>query len=175
MNHTELLLHTGTNQGVLIASVAVVSSIAAIIALLLLIIGFCHCCFCHKRHKVKKRKKPRPRKPTPPPKELYYNLRPSIKQEQSMELSEEIRSKHPIVMYDDVIPRSKQDSDFDLLEKPKRPVAMYDDILSPSEQDLKEQNIIKPKVMYDEVLPPSEQVDTVDLKRNTAYHPTDLK
>ena len=90
-----------------------------------------------------------------------------------MELSQG-QPKRPIVLYDDVIPCSKQDSDFGLLEKPKRPVAMYDDILSPSEQDLNEQSITKPKVMYDEVLPPSEQTP-VELKKNTAYCPADLK
>ena len=119
-----------------------------IVTLLLCIIGFYRGCNRQKRHKVKKRKKPRPRKPTPPPKELYYNLRPSLKQDSGMELSEGMQ--------------------------PTRPIAMYDDVILPSEQDLKEQNIPKPKVMYDEVLPPSEQ-DQVDLKKNTAYRPADMK
>ena len=92
----KFLLHIGTNQGILIASAAVVSySIAAIIiASLRLIIGFCCGCFCHKWHKVKNRKKPRPRRLTSP-KELHYNLHPSIKQEQSMELSEQMQPSIP--------------------------------------------------------------------------------
>lgn len=81
----------------------------------------------------------------------------------------ELQPKRP--MYDDIIPPSE----IDLPPKPnKRSVVMYDDILSPSEQDLKEQNIKKPKVMYDELLPLSEQ-DPVDLKKNTAYRPADMK
>ena len=88
-------------------------------------------------------------------------------------ITEQMQSKRPIVMYDDVIPPSKQDSDFDLPPKPNRPKAMYDDILSQSEQDLK-QSMTKPKVMFDEVLPPCEQ-DPVKLKKNMAYRPADLK
>ena len=140
--------YAGINQGTLIAA-AVVSSIAAvIITLVFSIIGF-YCSYScrNQKYKIKRRKKPRPRKPTPPPKELYYNLRPPLKRETSMELSEQMR--------------------------PKRPIAMYDDILPPSEQDLK-QGMTKPKVMYDEVLPSSEQAP-VELKRNTAYRPADLK
>ena len=47
-------------------------------------------------------------------------------EENSMELTEQNQTKSKAVMYDDVIPPSKQDSD--LREKPKRPVVMYDDI-----------------------------------------------
>ena len=137
----------GINQEVLIAAVA--SSTAAIIIILVFsIIGF-YCGYFHRnrKRKIKKRKKPRPRKPTPPPKELYYNLHHPLKQESSIELMQ-----------------------------PNRPVAMYDDIILPpmaSEQDLK-QGDTKPKVMYDEVLPPSEQ-NPVELKKNSAYRPADMK
>lgn len=162
-------MHAGTNQGVLIAVAVISSIVAVIIALLLLIIVFYHGCF-RRKHKIKMRKKLRPRKPTPPPKELYYNLRPSFELSNSMELTEQKQPKRP--MYDDIIiPRSE----IDLPLKPNRAVVMYDDILSSSEQGLKEQNNKKPKVMYDEVLPPCEQEDPVDLKKNTAYRPADSK
>ena len=143
------LYHAVTNQGVVIIAAAVASSIAAVIITLVFSI-ICFCCGYfrqNQKHKVKRMKKPRPRKPTPPPKELYYNLRAPLKHETSVELLEQLQ--------------------------PKRPIAVYDDILPLSEQDLK-QSTTKPKVMYDEVLPPSEQAP-VELKRNTAYRPADTK
>ena len=164
-NNFYYFLGTGINQYILIA-ISVASS-AVVIALVLFIIVVC-CGCCRRKHKVKRRKKPRPRKPTPPSKDLYYNVMPKLRN--SVELSENMQPKRPIAMYDDVIPRSKRDSDVDLVPKPK---VMYDDILSQSEQDLK-QSETKPKVMYDEVLPSSEQAP-VELKKNTAYRPADLK
>lgn len=99
---------------------------AVVIALLLFIIVVC-CGCCRHKHKVKRRKNPSPRKLTPPPKEqIYYNVNmPTL--HNSVPLSENMQPKCPIVVYDDVIPRSKRDSDVDLVPKPK---VMYDDILS---------------------------------------------
>ena len=139
------------------------ASSAVVIALLLFIIVVC-CGCCHRKHKIKRRKKPRPRKPTPPSKELYYNVMPKL--HNSAELSENIQPKHPIAMYDDVIPRSKRDSDVDLVPKPK---VMYDDILSQSEKDLK-QIVTKPKITYDEVLPSSKQAPPVELKKKYSLY-----
>ena len=163
-------------HGTLIAIAVASSTATVIIAFLLIVIGF-FCSYCHRKYKIKKRKKPKPRRPTPPPKELYYNLRPSFELGNGKELTGQMQPKRPMVMYDDIIPPSIQDSekiDGDILAKSNCPIVKYDNVLSPSEHDLKEQSMIKPKVTYDEVLPPCEQ-DPVHLKTNMAYRPADSK
>ncbi len=152
--------------------IAVESSVAVLIALLFLIIGFC----CG-RLRLKGHAFSSLRKPIRPPRlrESYYNMPPS--EQHNMELREQknelqIKQDPATLAYDDVVtpgPNPEPNSP----EKSHHHIMTYDDILPPRKQDIMRE---KPKVMYDEVLPPHEQDSTsVELKKNIAYYPADLK